>query len=59
MNPLLLWIPGTVLMLLAVLLLALDRIGLWPAIAIIGAGASLESVGAWLWLRQRKNNTAR
>lgn len=59
MNPMVLWIPGTVLMLAGVLLVAADRVGLLPALVIIGLGITLESAGAWLWLRERRRKDSR
>jgi hypothetical protein len=54
MNALALWIPGTLLVLVGAVLLALGQVGLGAAIAIIAVGAVVESVGVLLWVKQRK-----
>jgi hypothetical protein len=54
MNALVLWIPGTLLIVIGAMLLALGRLDLSVALAVIGTGIALETVGALLWIRQRK-----
>lgn len=54
MNPLVLWIPGTLLVILGAILLALGRLDLDVALALMGVGVALETVGTLLWIRQRK-----
>lgn len=54
MNALTLWIPGTLLVILGALLLAIDRLDFNIALAVIGVGIALETVGTLLWVRQRK-----
>ena len=54
MNPLVLWIPGTLLVILGAILLALGRLDVDVALAVIGVGVALETVGTLLWIRQRK-----
>ncbi len=54
MNALVLWIPGTLLVIVGVLLLALGRIDLTVALVVIGFGIALETVGTLLWVLQRK-----
>jgi membrane protein DedA with SNARE-associated domain len=53
MNALVLWIPGTSLIIIGALLLALGRLDLGVALAVIGIGIALETVGTLLWIRQR------
>ncbi|HVG04188.1 MAG TPA: hypothetical protein VM937_04520 [Burkholderiaceae bacterium] len=53
MNPLVLWIPGTLLMMVGAVLLAFGRLDLTVALAVIGVGVALETVGTLLWIRQR------
>jgi hypothetical protein len=53
MNALALWIPGSLLIVAGALLLAFGQLPLVPALAIIGSGAALETVGVLLWVRQR------
>lgn len=53
MNALVLWIPGTSLITIGALLLALGRLDLAVALAVIGIGVALETVGTLLWIRQR------
>jgi hypothetical protein len=53
MNALALWIPGSLLIVAAALLLALGQLTLTPALALMGVGAALETVGVLLWVRQR------
>jgi hypothetical protein len=54
MNALALWIPGTALLLAGLLLLALGSAGPATGLSLIVPGALLESLGALLWIRQRK-----
>lgn len=54
MNALALWIPGTALLLAGILLLALGRVELAAALALIVPGGVLESIGVLLWIRQRR-----
>ena len=54
MNALVLWIPGTLLIIVGALLLALGRIDLTVALVVIGFGIALETVGTLLWVLQRK-----
>ena len=54
MNALVLWIPGTLVIILGALLLAFGRLDLGAAMAVIGIGIALETVGTLLWVRQRK-----
>lgn len=54
MNPLVLWIPGTLLVVLGGILLALERLGVDVALVVMGAGVVLETVGTLLWIRERK-----
>jgi O-antigen ligase len=53
MNPLLLWIPGTALLLIGVLLLVTGTASTTGALALIGIGAAIESAGVLLWARAR------
>jgi len=54
MNALALWLPGTLLITVGALLLAFGRLDLSVALAVIGIGIALETVGTLLWVRQRK-----
>ena len=54
MNALVLWIPGTLLVIIGALLLGLGQLDLPVALAMIGSGIALETVGTLLWIRQRK-----
>ncbi len=54
MNALALWIPGTLLVVVGAVLLALGQVGLGAGIAIIVVGAVVESAGVLLWVKQRK-----
>ena len=54
MNALVLWVPGTLLVMLGAMLMALDRLDLNVALIVIGAGIALETVGTLLWVHQRK-----
>lgn len=54
MNPLVLWIPGTLLFIISTVLLGLGRLDFDIAIAVIGVGIALQTVGTLLWVRQRK-----
>jgi len=56
MNALVLWIPGTLLVVVAAVLLALGRVDLPIALVVIGFGIALETVGTLLWVQQRKPN---
>ncbi len=53
MNALVLWIPGTLLVIVGALLLALGRLNLTVALVVIGFGIALETVGTLLWVQQR------
>jgi hypothetical protein len=53
MNPLLLWIPGTALLMVGVLLLVTGTLGTTGALVLIGFGAAVESAGIFLWVRAR------
>ena len=57
MNALVLRIPGTLLVTLGALLLALGRLDLVVVLAVIGIGVALETVGTLIWVRQRKRRT--
>lgn len=59
MNALAFWVPGTVLIVAGALLLGLQRIDLVAALAIIGLGAALETLGVLLWIRQRSPRRGR
>ena len=54
MNALALWIPGTLLLVVATVLLATDRVELGIGVALIGIAVALETVGTWMWIRQRR-----
>lgn len=54
MNALALWIPGTLLVVVGAVLLALGQAGLGTAIAIIVVGVAVETAGVLLWVKQRK-----
>jgi len=54
MNALVLWIPGTLLVIVGALLLALGSLDLTVALVVIGFGIALETVGTLLWVQQRK-----
>jgi len=54
MNALALWIPGTLLVVVGAVLLALGQVGFGAGIAIIVLGAVIEAVGVLLWVKQRK-----
>ncbi len=54
MNALVLWVPGTALIIVGALLLALGTLEFNLALAVIGIGVALETVGTLLWIRQRK-----
>jgi hypothetical protein len=53
MNALALWIPGSLLIIIGVLLLAFGQLPPTPALAIVGIGIAVETVGVVLWVRQR------
>ncbi len=55
MNALVLWVPGTALIIVGAVLLALGRLELNLALAVIGIGVALETAGTLLWIRQRKS----
>ena len=59
MNALALWIPGSLLIVIGAILLALGRLESIPALAVIAVGIGLESVGILLWLRQRGSRKLR
>jgi hypothetical protein len=54
MNALALWIPGTLLVIVGAVLLALGQVGFGAGIAMIVVGAVIESAGVLLWVKQRK-----
>ena len=54
MNALALWIPGTLLVVVGAVLLALGEVGFGTSIAIIVVGVAVESAGVLLWVKQRK-----
>jgi membrane protein DedA with SNARE-associated domain len=54
MNALALWVPGTLLVIVGAVLLALGQVGFGAGIAIIVVGAVVESAGVLLWVKQRK-----
>ena len=54
MNAIALWIPGTLLVVVGAVLLALGQVGFEVAIAIIVVGVAVESAGVLLWVKQRK-----
>jgi hypothetical protein len=54
MNPLQFWLPGTVLFVVGLVLLLTGSLGQGAAVAITMIGATLESVGIVLWLRNRR-----
>lgn len=56
MNALALWLPGSLLLLIAVVLLALGRLDLPLGMAVAGAGLALETLGVLLWIRQRSRS---
>ena len=53
MNPWVLWIPGSLLIVIGAILLGLRSIEVPAAIAMIVIGAALESSGVLLWIRER------
>ena len=55
MNALALWVPGTLLVVVGAVLLALGQVGLGAGIAIIVVGTVVESAGVLLWVKQRKS----
>ena len=54
MNALVLWIPGTLLVIIGAILLGLGRLDFSVALAVIGLGIALETVGTLLWVLQLK-----
>ena len=54
MNALALWVPGTLLVIVGAVLLALGQVAFGAGIAIIVVGAVVESAGVLLWVKQRK-----
>jgi len=56
-NPFILWVPGVALIVVAALLLALNRIEMVPALIAMGIGAAIEAIGVLLWLRGRRGNS--
>ena len=54
MNALALWVPGTLLVIVGAVLLALGQVAFGTGIAIIVVGAVVESAGVLLWVKQRK-----
>jgi hypothetical protein len=57
MNALALWVPGTLLVIVGAVLLALGQVGFGAGLAIIVVGAVIESAGVLLWVKQRKAAT--
>ena len=54
MNPLVLWIPGTLLFLVGFGLLVLGHVSFGFGLAIVAVGLALETAGVLLWVKQRK-----
>ena len=54
MNALALWIPGTLLLLIGVVLLVLAEVTLSTALLMIGAGAARETIGTLMGVKQRR-----
>jgi hypothetical protein len=59
MNPFLLWVPGVALIALGALLLAAGTISTTTALVLIGIGVTIESVGVFLWVRDRSRTGTR
>jgi hypothetical protein len=59
MNPFILWVPGVALIVIAALLLALNRIEMVPALIAMGVGATIESIGVLIWIRERRGRDSR
>ena len=53
MNPIALWAPGALLLVLGFVLLVLEQVSLTGGLAIIVLGVLLESTGVLLWVKQR------
>ena len=53
MNPWVLWIPGSLLIVLGAVLLGLRTVEVPAGIVMIVIGAVLESSGVLLWIRER------
>jgi len=53
MNPFLLWAPGVGLIIAGAVLLATGTVHGHSALALVGIGAAVETVGGLLWLRGR------
>lgn len=53
MNAIALWAPGALVVVVGFALLVLERVTLPVGIAIIAAGAIVESAGVLLWIKQR------
>jgi len=58
MNPFLLWLPGTALILIGVLLLVVQALEVPAALAIVAVGVAVETAGVLLWLRERARKGA-
>lgn len=59
MNPFLLWAPGTALIVVGALLMVMQVVTTPVAVVIIVIGAVLESAGVLLWIRSRRESSAR
>lgn len=59
MNPLLLWVPGTALILVGVLLLVTQALAMPAALAVVAIGVAVETAGVLLWVRERAHRDAR
>jgi membrane protein DedA with SNARE-associated domain len=53
MNPWVLWIPGSLLIVLGAIFLGLRTVEVPAATVLIVIGAVLESSGVLLWIRER------
>jgi hypothetical protein len=53
LNPIALWAPGALLLVMGFVLLVLEHVGLAAGLAIILIGAALETAGVVLWAKQR------
>jgi hypothetical protein len=59
MNALALWIPGTLLQIVGIVLLVLGRIDFAVGIGLVAAGTAVETIGVLLWVRQRRSAQSR
>lgn len=55
MNPFLLWVPGTALIVIGVVLAGQGIVSMLAGLTIAGAGVLIESIGVVLWLRERRS----